>query len=91
MFRHISSEISYDILSMVTKLIINKNEKNFDLNDSIISPKSDTLFFKKNADIIKFYIDTKLDHLFRNGKRIALVKDIDAIPITAMFLFYTSG
>lgn len=76
---------------MVIKLTKNNYEKSSDLNNSIISPKSDTLFFKKHADIIKLHIDTKLDYMFRNGKKIALIKDIDTIPVTAMFLFYTYG
>ncbi len=76
---------------MVIKLTINNDKKSSDLKNSIISPKSDSLFFKKHADIIKLYIDTKLDNMFRNGKKIALIRDIDAIPVTAMFLFYTYG
>jgi len=67
----------------------------FHINDLIISPKTDNdlsnLIENKNADGVKLHIDTKLNNLFKNGQRIALVKNINTIPATSMLLFYTYG
>ena len=76
---------------MIKKSIEDTEERLFNLNDLIISPKHDPnlvdLILNKRADKIKLHIDTKLNRLFSNGQRISLVKNIDTIPATSMLLF----
>lgn len=90
-----ASELTYDILNMIKKSIEETEERIFNLNDLVISPKSDPnlvdLIDGREADKVKLHIDTKLNRLFNNGQRIALVKNVDVIPATSMLLFYTYG
>ncbi len=80
---------------MVKNSIEETGERSFHSNELVICPKTDAtlndLIETKNADKIKLYIDTKLNSLFKNGQRIALVKNVDSIPATSMLLFYTYG
>jgi len=80
---------------MVKNSIEETGERSFHSNELVISPKTDAtlndLIETKNADKVKLYIDTKLNSLFKNGQRIALVKNVDSIPATSMLLFYTYG
>lgn len=90
--KNLANDISYDILNSVKASI---EEYSHNLNDLIISPKTDTvlsqLINKKNGDKVKLHVDTKLNRIFDSGQRIALVKNIDIIPATSMLLFYTYG
>lgn len=90
--RNLASDLAYDILNSVKASI---EEQTHNLNDLIISPKTDSelkhLIEQKKSNKIKLHIDTKLNKLFFHGQKIALVKNIEVVPATSMLLFYTYG
>lgn len=90
--KNLGSNLAHDILNSV-KASIEENSHN--LNDLIINPKTDvqlkTSIESKNNDKVKLQIDTRLNRIFDNGQRIAMVKNINLIPATSMLLFYTYG
>jgi hypothetical protein len=68
-FRHILSDLSYDILSMVIKLTINNDKKSSDLKNSIISPKSDSLFLKSMLISLNFILTLNWIICSETGKK----------------------
>lgn len=90
--RELGNILAYDILSLVHSSVATNTHH---LDDLVISPQSDydltSLISEDKYDEVKLLIDTKLNRVFMNKKKIALVKDIQEIPATSMLLFYTYG
>jgi len=83
-------ELSSDILNAIKTSIEDKQSSN--LNNLIINPVDySDLVESKQFDQVKLIIDNKLNKIFLNGQRVALVRSIQQIPATSMLLFYTYG
>jgi hypothetical protein len=61
----------------------------------VINPTGDAklskLIANRQYDMTKMYVDNKLNDIFLNGNKFALVQNIEQMPATTMLLFYTYG
>lgn len=79
----ISNKITNDLLDLLLKTtensLINKNQLIVDSSSF------------NDADLAKKHIDTKLETIFKAGKKVALIKQIQYLPAVSLFLFHKYG
>lgn len=78
--------ISFDILNLIKTSIDNEksNIKNLIINSSDLNSLND-------PKRVKIEIDDKLNNLFSNGQKVALIRNIEFIPAEVMLLFMSYG
>jgi len=89
-----TNQTGQDLASDILNAIKTSTEEtqSFHLSNLIISPNDYSDLIKtKQFDQVKLMIDNKLNKIFSNGQRVALVRSIQHVPATAMLLFYTYG
>ena len=89
----LADQLTTDLFECFLKIL--KTSPNNWKDDLVISPLNDAellnLISNGKYDMTKKYVDNRLDKIFLNGNKFALVRNIEKLPATTMLLFYTYG
>ena len=87
--KQLTQRLIIDIVQRLQSRVIKRTGP---LSNLIIDPINDStlkkFIYAKENDKAKLHVDTRLDELFKSEEKLALVKNIELIPVTTMILFY---
>jgi hypothetical protein len=90
-----TSELAAKVTNDLFQSFLNILSKNSKKRDFFVDPQGDAELVKlinnDEFDLVKSYVDKKLDNIFSSGNKLALVRSIEQLPPTTMLLFYTYG
>lgn len=90
-----TSELAAKVTNDLFQSFLNILSKNSKRRDFFVDPQDDgelaKLINNDEFDLVKSYVDKKLDNIFLSGNKLALVRNIEQLPPTTMLLFYTYG
>ena len=89
----LASRLTTDLFDFFLKFL-KVSPKNWK-EDLVINPSNDPnllrLIENQEFEKTKKYVDNKLEKIFSNGYKFALVRNMEKLPATTMLLFYTYG
>lgn len=90
--RELANRLIKDLMKGLTTVM---KSNVYDLDNFIVDPVIDSNLKKlinlKDSNKCKLYVDNRLDKIFKDGEKMALVKNVEMLPAHAMLIFYTYG